>query len=172
MHKTLFILALGSLVFCGCTAKESASVQYKPGWNVYRNDRYGYEIQYPEGHEVRETGKEGERDGATLMIIKEEYAAPAPALYVELYPQVSVQEWLEEVAAADSPNVTVSVGDVEINGMSGKQLEYWGPSNEKLGLVELYFDDVTFRIHLLSDTDEVEGTLEWEMMTTFRFLDT
>jgi hypothetical protein len=167
MKRAPFILALGFLVFCGCAEKEP----YRPGWHVYRNEKYQYEIQYPEGYDLWETGPEGERDGATIRIAPKDFAAPIPALGVHVYPQISVQERLEELSALEQSDIVTSVGDVEVNGLSGKQIAYRWQSNGELLMVELFLGDVYFRYEASAGTEDLQGTPWWEIISTFRFLD-
>jgi hypothetical protein len=93
-------------------------------WQVYRNSTYRYEIRYPVDFELRPTGPEGERDGATIRIGRKNYAAPRPILDIDVTggkPDAPVQ-------AAD---MTAMVDTVDIGGVPAhRRILRWKESGE------------------------------------------
>ncbi len=171
MRKQLpLILMLTVLVFTGCAKEENAQTTHNSGWYTYRNNEYQYEIQYPDGFDLWPTGPEGERDGKAIRIGLFEYAAPTPVLDIQIRPTKS---WEDAPIGAEINDMIVTIDDVDVNGLAGKQVEYRWESSEELLIVELYLDDVLFNFQARSgsDTYDFQDTEWWEIVNTFHFLD-
>lgn len=168
MKKRLLALALASSFGAACAPEGSSTVRGESGWWVYSNARYGYQISYPEEYDLWPTGPEGQRDGATIRIARKNYAAPVPVLDVVIDPGESLRE---SVVGVELVDMTAEVIDVNLGGKPGKQLALRWKANGELALVELSLDGVLFVFDPAPGLDEFEGTLWWEIASSFRFLD-
>lgn len=167
--KTRFPLwIIGILILCACSQAKPPTLQYDSGWYTYRNYKYGYEIRYPEGFDLWETGEAGSRDGANIRVAIKEFAAPAPVLDISLRPDKS----LRDLSPTIDDFFTVSAGDVEINGMPGERIEYRWKSTGELAFIEFYLDRVLFRFDAGPDPGDFYATPWWDIISTFRFFDT
>lgn len=168
MKKRLLLLAMVSSLGAACSPEGSTTVRGESGWWVYRNAEYGYQISYPEEYDLWPTGPEGQRDGASIRIVRKNYAAAVPALDVVIDPEDSLREMVAETEPVD---MTVEVTDVDFGGRPGKQLELRWKANGELAFVELSLDGVTFVFDAAPGLVEFEGTVWWEIVSSFRFFD-
>ncbi len=158
------ILLMGLLGGC---AEEATTRRDDSGWWIYRNTKYAYEIAYPDSFELWETGTEGRRDGATIRVARKEYTAPAPVLDVWVVERESL---LEKLAGDEPVDMTVTVIDVEVSGRPAKQAEFRWKANGELAFVELEFEDALFRFHAAPGLREFEGTVWWDVVSSYRSL--
>lgn len=61
---------------------------------------------------------------------------------------------------------------MEINGRPGKQIEYRRKFNGELAFIEINLDRVLFRLAAGPDPGDFYATLWWDIISTFRFVDT
>jgi hypothetical protein len=168
MKKRLLVLAVVSSFGAACSPEGPSTVRGESGWWVHSNAAYGYQISYPEEYDLWPTGPEGQRDGATIRIARKNYAAPVPVLDVVIGPEESLRE---KVVDVDLVDMTAEVTDIDLGGKPGKQLELRWKANGELALVELSLDGVTFVFDAAPGLHEFEGTVWWEIVSSFRFLD-
>jgi len=162
IHWTILV---GLLILCACAFQKPPAIQYDSDWHTYRNEKYGYEIRYPEGFEAWATGLEPERDGASIRIGLKEFEAPAPILDIQIHPRVSMQE------TRPTPQEMISeIADVEINGVPGTQSEYYWKDSGELLMVEVYLEGVVFWFQAGTGLHDFHATQWWEIISTFRFL--
>jgi hypothetical protein len=135
-------------------------------WHTYKNTRYSYEIQYPDGFELWATGPEARRDGASIRIAFKEYAAPAPVLDIHVARGMTEAGRLPETGTAD---LAVTVEDVELNGVRSRQVTYRWKQNGEILFVELHQPNVLFRFEAAAGLEDVRDTIWWQIMSTFRF---
>lgn len=160
------VLLLSTLAY-GCAGKASTTRQLSSGWQLYSNHKYGYEIAYPEGYGLWETGEEGNRDGATIRIGWLEYEALTPMLDIQVEPRTAANEF--PVLGMQPQDLSVSVEDIALNGQPARQAVYRWLEGGKLALVEINSQGVLFRFQASPATGEFEGT-EWQqIISTFRF---
>lgn len=141
----------------------------KRDWSVYRNQKYAYEIRYPDGVEVRETGPESRRDGASIRLGFKDYQAPVPALAVVVSPRTSDASFPS--LGADVPGMTRSLADVELGNESVRLAQYRWKESGELAFAEVYLRGVVFRFDANSGVRDLRETQWWEIIATFRFLD-
>ncbi len=158
---------LTAMLLHGCAGEASTTRQLSSGWQLYSNYKYGYEIAYPEGYGLWETGVEGNRDGATLRIGWLEYEALTPMLDVRVEPRTAANEFA--VLGMQAQDLSLSVEDIVLNGQPARQAVYRWRESGKLALVEINSQGVLFRFQASPATGEFEGT-EWQqIISTFRF---
>jgi hypothetical protein len=155
----------GLLILSACTTPKPATIRYDSGWYIYRNEKYGYEIRYPDGFDAWATGLETERDGASIRIGLKEFEAPAPILDIQVHPRASMQE-----TRPTPQEMITNITDVEINGVPGTQSDYYWKANGELFMVEVYLEGVLFRFHPGAGLHDFHATRWWEIISTFRFL--
>jgi len=164
---TARIRAFGVLavLLCGCSLQAAPRVH--PDWQFYFNRKYGYQIEYPAGYDLWETGLEGEQDGARIRIGLHEYQAVTPALDVLILP---------ETAAARFPplgmqpvDLTLRVQDIDLNGLPARRAEYRWKANGRLAYMDIEMDRVVFQFMAGPETRDFYATDWWSIIQTFRF---
>ena len=143
-----------------------ASVSDVEQWQTYENPKFGYEIRYPDGFEVRPTGPLDKRDGRSIRIALREHAAPTPVMDIHVQEQGAT---LEPLTTGELPDMDVTTGDVKIGGIQGRQLEYRWKSNGEIAFFILYVDNVVIEFHADSGIRDMRKTIWWKVIETLRF---
>ncbi len=167
MRALQILTTLAFLILCSCTPQAATRRQIDAGWTVYSNSKYGYEISYPEGYDLWETGPEGERDGASIRIGLTEYQALTPMLDVEIEPRMGTDEFAR--VPADLKDLRLQLDDIELGGAAAKQAEYRWVQDGDLAFVEINLEGVLFRFSAGPGMRELRNTPWWEIISTFRF---
>ena len=162
MKRTLTatLLACGSL---GC-ASQRTTPPAEPGWSIYRNAKYGYEIAYPDGYEVRPARREGERDARRIRIGLKEYAAPTPVLDIELDPADSFYELGRRKTLKD---MRLEVVDLELGGRPARQVVFRWVSTDEIAFVEIHQEGALLRFQAPPGLEKFEGTVWWKIAFSF-----
>lgn len=155
------LLACGSL---SCTT-DATTTRDVSGWSIYRNAKYGYQIAYPDGYVLWETGREGERDGRSIRIGLKDYAALTPVLEVQVHPERSLYE---RSAGGELRDMQVEVMDIDLAGLPARQVEFRFKTTGDLAFVEIHRDDALFLFHAAAGLREFEGTVWWKIVSTFQ----
>jgi hypothetical protein len=161
------IVVVGTAILSGC-ARQSAAEQPIPGWHLYTNAKYDYQIQYPDGYEVWETGEEGKQDGASIRIGYKEYQAPVPVLDVKIEPRTRAATF--PTLGMQVPDMTVKLDDVTLDGAPGRRAVYRWSQNGELAYVQVYVQGVLFEF--MSEAGAIgdfDQTKWWDIISTFRF---
>ncbi len=168
LPRMLSVLAvLGLMAASSCAPQAATRRQIDTGWTVYSNSKYGYEISYPQGYDLWETGLEGERDGASIRIGLTEYQALTPMLDVEIEPRMGTDEFAR--VPADLKDLRLQVEDIQLGGAAAKQAEYHWVQDGDLAFVEINLEGVLFRFAAGPGMRELRNTPWWEIISTFRF---
>jgi hypothetical protein len=167
MKSSLPLWIIGILILCACGRAKPPTLQYDSGWYTYRNHKYGYEIRYPDGFDLWETGEARSRDGANIRVAIKEFAAPALVLDISVESNVP----LKEVSPSTDDFFTVSSDPVEINGLPGERIKYHWKSNGELAFIEIHVDRASFRFDAGPDPGDFYATPWWQIISTFRFVD-
>jgi len=160
------ILLLLAACAPGCgqiPAEETANTE----WQVYRNERHGYEIRFPDGYELWPTGPEGRRDGASIRIALEEHAAPAPVLDVHVGAAAAKYGLPEDDG---SPDMELVADEVEINGLAARVVSRRWKESQEIVFVDVSAPRVLFQFHAAPGLSSMRDTVWWEIVGTFRFL--
>ncbi|MFA6954377.1 MAG: lipocalin family protein [Thermoanaerobaculia bacterium] len=136
------------------------------GWPTFRNEKYGYEIQHPERVEVRETGREPDRDGATIRLVFKEYEAPTPALDIRIVPRTPETKFPR--LGTNAPGMTLSIDDVVVGGEEARLAQYRWQASGDLAFAELFLRGIVFSFDANSGVRDIRETQWWEMISTFR----
>ena len=160
------IVALAISVAIGGGANDSGAAPGPLVWHTYRNATFGYELQHPERYEIRSTGPENARDGSRIRVAQKGYAAPAPVLDIYV---------LEAAAAARLPSSVDAhwnraTIDVEIGDMPCLMTTYRFRPGGQIPMVEVRCPEVLFRLDPGTDITDVQATIWWQIMSTFRFV--
>jgi hypothetical protein len=164
MKRALLTILLALCILGGCSRASPTTVPREPGWATYTNSKYGYEVQYPPGYEVRETGPEGARDGASLRVGYKEYEAPTPMLDIQVAPKTPPEGF---PTLGEWKDMTVSVSDVVVNGLAAKEAEYRWEANAELAFVEVWLDGVVFRFMASAGLQDFYDTPWWQIIASF-----
>ncbi len=159
-------ISLAATILCACAPAVRTTVQAAPGWTLYRNSKYGYEIQYPEGYDLWETGPENARDGASIRIGLKEYQALAPMLYVQIEPRSEAADFPN--LPASSADLRIEMSDVAVNGVAAKQAAYYWTQNGNLAFVQINMQGVLFRFSAGPGASRFHNTPWWAIISTFR----
>lgn len=165
--RVLVVVAIAALLQ-GCSSAPT-QVPVTPGWHLYRNIKYGYEIQYPDGYEVRETGLEEERDGASIRIALYEYAALTPCLDVQV--GAEAQAGTFPPFGMQPKDLEVSITDVTVGGRAAKEAAYRWKANGDLAFVFVELEGANFTFMAAPHTADLHATEWWSILSTFRFTD-
>jgi len=152
-------------------------------WQIYNNDKYKYEIQYPDTYEVIITGPEKERDGRGFRIAVKNITR-MHGIDIEIHPKLSLDQIMSKMKA---PKLSeIEAGDVittsklhkitwqkaMVNGMTAVKMQARFAENDELFLTSLIMDQVVFTAYLLPDVglDEpfvarIISTFKWETET-------
>jgi hypothetical protein len=141
----------------------------KQGWSSYRNEKYGYEIQYPEGVEVRETGPESKRDGATIRLGFKEHAAPQPVLDIYVAPRTPEEKFPSR--GTDVSAMALSVADVTVGSDAGRLAQYRWKESGDLAFAEAWVRGVVLRFDANAGVRDLRETQWWEIISSFRLRD-
>jgi hypothetical protein len=126
-------------------------------------------IQYPDGFAVWATGVEGERDGASLRVAFKDYAAPVPVLDIQVHPKTAKDKF--PTLGSEPKGLTVSILDVYLNGVAGKEADYHWTSTGELAFSDIDLDGVViFHFASGSGMKDLHGTQWWEIICSFRFV--
>jgi hypothetical protein len=159
-----------SLLLCLVLAVTSAKpfLQSSPaqGWNTYSNAAYGYEIRFPAEFEARATGPEGQRDGRALRIARKEYAAPFPVLDVFVG---------RNAAAGSLPEGTLPDMDREsresrIGKTPASVTTLRWKATREIAFVQVSTTDVVLVLQPGTGVADINGTVWWEIIHSFRFV--
>jgi hypothetical protein len=96
-----------------------------------------------------------------------EFAAPALVLDISVESNVP----LKEVSPSTDDFFTVSSDPVEINGLPGERIKYHWKSNGELAFIEIHVDRASFRFDAGPDPGDFYATPWWQIISTFRFVD-
>ncbi|MBN1438982.1 MAG: hypothetical protein JW929_06180 [Anaerolineales bacterium] len=165
--RILFFAALAG-IFClhGCASASPNRATPKPGWTVYANDLYGYEIQYPQGYALWPTGPEGGRDGANIRIALADRAAPAPVLDIRISPRTPESEF--PGPAASSGQFQAEANEVLIGGRPAREWILFWKSTGEIAFVEILADGVVFQFAAGPGPADFHAS-EWrQIVATFR----
>ena len=136
-------------------------------WNVYANAKYGYEIRYPHEFEALPTGREGQRDGASIRIKLKEYEAPAPVLDIYVGEASNARRSLPTDGAAGMDVLAV---DVTVGNLRARQTTYRWKSNRDIALIEIRNPDFVFVFQPGAGISDFQTTVWYEVIQTFRLL--
>ncbi len=161
------LTTLAFLMLCSCAPQAATRRQIASGWTVYSNSKYGYEISYPEGYDLWETGLEGERDGASVRIGLKEYQAPTPVLDVKIEPRTGTDAF--DLLPADLKDLRLQLDDIQVSGAAAKQAQYRWVQDGDLAFVQINLDGVLFQFSAGPGMREFDGTPWREIISTFRF---
>ncbi len=164
--RATFSIGVSLVVVRGALALATPFQQPDSGWHTYSNGEYGYVIQYPSGYELRVTGPEGERDGATILIVRERYTALAPALYIQIEPRTPEEGFPS--LGTEIVDMTVHLDDVRINDLPARRAQYRWKANDDLAFVEVLLEGVLFRFDAAPGTREFPETPWGAIVATFR----
>ncbi len=158
-------IALVMVALGGHAAATPPTQQPNPGWRSYSNSMYGYTIRYPDGFELRLTGAEGERDGATILIVREEYSAIAPSLSVLIAPRTDPEDF--PTLGTDVPDLSVSTDDIRVRGLPARRAQYRWKADGALAFEEILLEGVLFRFDAAPGTHDLPEEW-WAIVSTFR----
>ncbi|MCI5149615.1 MAG: hypothetical protein D3916_09550 [Candidatus Electrothrix sp. MAN1_4] len=125
-------------------------------WNTYRNEKYQYEIQYPDSWEVVEGGLKGKRDGRIISVRIKEYTA-VHGVTVQVFPELSLDQFLSErnvpsLKELDKGPISkmttfqkITWKKVIAHDAISVQMEVRGVDNDLLGMRLTFRDHVEFR---------------------------
>jgi hypothetical protein len=165
--QAAMLAALVALV--ACSSVTGATRPEEPGWHVYRNSQYGYEIRYPDGYDLWATGIQGERDGSAFRIGLKEYQAPVPVLDVKIRPRTAAGQL--PTLGMQVPDMDVNVRDVLVNGVAAREAQYRWKDSRDLGFVEVHMRGAVFEFTASAGTTDFHKTEWWAIISTFRFTD-
>ena len=163
MLCAVLVMAAGALL--GCAPNRATTPQ--PGWHLYHNSKYGYEIQYPDGYGLWETGLEGQSDGQSIRIGWEEYQALTPMLDVQVEPRLAPGDFASLPARPE--DLRVEVDDIQVNGLTAKLAQYYWKETGDLAFAQVSLRGVAFRFSASPSMRELRGTPWWSIISTFRF---
>jgi hypothetical protein len=165
--KRLLVAALLLLLFLpGCSAAQPAHATPQPGWILYANEKYGYEIQYPDGCDLWPTGPEGERDGASIRIGVKDRQAPVPVLDIQVEPRTPEAEFAD--AFVQSSDLRFESETVLIGKKPAKELTLYWKSNNEIAFVIIYLKGVVFQFSAEAGLQDFHASPWWEIISTFR----
>jgi hypothetical protein len=167
MRKFLFATLPVLFLFSGCAPAAPRGAAPKPGWSVYSNKTYGYEIQYPKGFDLWPTGPEAEQDGANIRIAISGRQAAFPVLDILVSPRISGSEFAELIAP--SADLTVESETVWIGGIQAEERVFYWKSTGEIALARIFLDGVVFHFTAEPGLTVFHTSVWWEIISTFRF---
>ncbi len=139
-----------------------------PDWQLYYNPEYGYQIEYPAGYDLWDTGPEGARDGATIRISLHEYQAITPALDVHVAPDTTSGRF--PPLGMQPQELTTELEDISLNGVTASEVRYLWKATGDLAYVDIDLDGVLFVFMAgPSMTGEFHESEWYAIISTFRF---
>ncbi len=166
MITRLFALTVLAATLGACGPTRNAPVH--PDWHLYRNSQYGYQIEYPDGYDLWETGLQGERDGASISISLHEYQALGPALSVVISPKTASRP-ISPMGILPQ-DVSMQQRDIVLNGLNAHEVQYRWKATGDLAFVDIDLDGVLFEFLAgPSMTSDLHETQWYEIISTFRF---
>jgi hypothetical protein len=151
----------------GCSSLAASATTPKPGWTLYSNAAYGYEIQYPDGFVLYPTGPEERRDGASIRIAIKDHQAPVPVLDIRVSPRTPESEFPD--AYVLSPDLTSKSATVTIGGAQAEELTLRWKRNDEIAFVEIFLDGVIFQLAAEPGMTDFRASEWWNIISTFRF---
>jgi hypothetical protein len=158
------LIVLNSVQLWGLETEKSPAA-----WQVYSNSKYGYELRFPKGFEVRPTGPEGRRDGATIRVARKEHATPIPVLDITVHPKTAHAGFPR--LPAELKDFTVTVNEIHLGGKPAKEAIYRWTSNGEIAFSEVYLDGIVFHVAAAPGTMDMHKTEWWEIISSFRLID-
>ena len=153
------------IALSACATPPSAA---HPGWHIYRNSLYGYEISYPDGYDLWATGTQEQRDGSAFRIGFKEYQAPVPVLDVKIQPRTAAAAL--PTLGMQVPDMDVDMRDVMVNGVVAREAQYRWKGSRDLGFVEVHMRGAVFEFTAAAGTTDFHKTDWWAIISTFRFI--
>lgn len=165
MRVSFSTVAVSAIILCGCASRPAP--QLHPDWQLYHNSKYRYQIEYPAGYDLWETGLEEERDGSSIRIGLHEYEAVMPALSVHVGPQAASKRF--PLLGKQPPDLTVQTGSILFNGAPASETQLRWKATGDLAFVDIEMEGVLFQFMASSGTLDFHGTDWWAIIQTFRF---
>ncbi len=78
---------------------------------------------------------------------------------------------VEPLVDAELPDMDVTVGDVEINGVRATEVTYRWKSTGDIAFVNLHLQDAFIEFHAQPGLRDVRETVWWRIISTFRVRD-
>lgn len=152
-------------------------------WQTYANDKYKYEVQYPDSYELIVTGPKNDRDGKTVRIALKEITR-LHGIDIEIHPGMSLEQIMSKIKAPrpdeiESGNVTIDTKLHKITwrktttkNVPAVQMQARSAENGHLLLTSLIMDRVVITAHLWPEggldeefVERIISTFKWKTKT-------
>ena len=148
-------------------------------WQVYKNDKYKYEVHYPGSCQVIITGPEKERDGRKVRIAVKN-TARMHGIDIEIHPRMSLDRLMSQIKAHELSKLErgpvtmttklhkITWQKTRINGVPAVKMQARFTENSELFMTSIVMDRVVFTAHLWRDAGLDEKGAE-QIISTFKW---
>lgn len=152
------------------TAGSSSGFLATEGWNIYRNEEYGFEVRYPKGWMI-------ENQGTYLLFYnpKEQDIYPVQISFLENPEKLSTKEWIEDKISSHAIFSIGVISEKNINGISVIKLTESGRVRLPQGdLIEGWFEKESVYAGRGNTIYNLTAVINHEyfnqMLSTFKFV--
>jgi hypothetical protein len=167
MRRFLFPAVMILFLAQSCSSPAASRTTPTPGWSLYSNAAFGYEIQFPGGFDLWPTGPEGEREGASIRIAIQDRQALFPILDITVSPRAPEPGFSKP--GATSPDLTADAADVVVGSLPAREQTLRWKTNNEVAFVEIFLEGVVFRFTAEPGMTDFHSSEWWDIISTFRF---
>jgi hypothetical protein len=175
-------------IICGCAKPGQSEVSDGPisapiakpagQWKTYKNDKYQYQVQYPDFCEVRITGPENARDGRTILIAVKNMTR-MHGVDIEIFPESSLEQVMSKMKAPPLNELNhgavsiptrfhkITWQKVAIKDTAAVRMEARFNENDQLFRTMFVMDHVAFSASLLPDAG-LDDQLAERIISSFK----